>query len=79
MLNKEVRKMKEFEYIGVMCSVVAYYLIVTGSLQLGFTLGALGSFCLVAYFASIKSMPSMGLQSFFICANIFGLYNLGVF
>jgi drug/metabolite transporter (DMT)-like permease len=68
--------MKEFEYIGVMISVVAYYLIVTGELELGFTLGLLASSCLVAYFGYIKSVPSVMLQMFFICANIYGLYNV---
>ena len=70
--------MKEYEYIGVMAAVVAYIMIVTGNLSTGFMLGAVASFSLVIYFITIKSWPSMGLQSFFICANIYGLSNLGI-
>ena len=70
--------MKEFEYIGVMAAVIAYIMIVTGSLSTGFFIGAVASFSLVIYFITIKSWPSMGLQFFFICANIYGLSNLGI-
>jgi len=70
--------MKEFEYIGVMAAVIAYIMIVTGSLSTGFFIGAVASFSLVIYFITIKSWPSMGLQFFFICANIYGLSNIGI-
>ena len=70
--------MKEYEYIGVMSAVVAYLMIVTGNLSTGFMLGAVASFSLLIYFITIKSWPSMGLQSFFICANIYGLSNIGI-
>ena len=70
--------MKEFEYIGVMAAVIAYIMIVTGSLSTGFFIGAVASFSLVIYFITIKFWPSMGLQFFFICANIYGLSNIGI-
>lgn len=70
--------MKEYEYIGVMSAVVAYLMIVTGNLSTGFMLGAVASFSLLIYFITIKSFPSMGLQFFFICANMYGLSNLGI-
>ena len=70
--------MKEYEYIGVMCSVVAYMLIVTGNLNLGFTIGIIASSALIIYFTTIKSLPSIGLQFFFVCANMYGLTNLGI-
>jgi nicotinamide riboside transporter PnuC len=68
--------MKEFEYIGVMASIVAYCLIVSGNYAIGFQIGIVASFSLVCYFITIKSLPSMGLQLFFIAANIYGLLNL---
>ena len=68
--------MKEFEYIGVMCSIVAYVLIVTGNYDIGFKIGLIASSALVIYFAAIKSLPSVGLQVFFICANMYGLIRL---
>ena len=68
--------MKEFEYIGVMASIVAYCLIVSGNYAIGFEIGIIASFSLVCYFITIKSLPSMGLQFFFIGANIYGLINL---
>ena len=70
--------MKEYEYIGVMAAIVAYIMIVTGSLSTGFMLGAVASFSLAVYFITIKSWASTGLQTFFICANIYGLYNIGI-
>ena len=69
--------MKEYEYIGVMCSIVAYYLIVTGNLTMGFTIGIIASSSLIIYFTTIKSLASLGLQFFFVCANMYGLSNLG--
>lgn len=69
--------MKEYEYIGVMCSVVAYLLIVTGNYELGFTLGIIASSSLVIYFTTIKSLASIGLQAFFVCANMYGITQLG--
>lgn len=71
-------KMKEFEYIGVMAAIVAYCLIVTGYLSIGFSIGIAASLSMAFYFVTIKSWPSMGLQSFFVCANIYGLSNLGI-
>ena len=70
--------MKEFEYIGVMAAVVAYCLIVTGYLSIGFMVGTAASLSLAFYFISIKSFPSLGLQMFFVCANIYGINNLGL-
>lgn len=69
--------MKEYEYIGVMCSVVAYMLIVTGNYELGFTIGIIGSSALIIYFTTIQSIASMGLQFFFVCANMYGITQLG--
>ena len=69
--------MKEYEYIGVMAAVIAYLMIVTGNLSTGFMVGAVASFSLAVYFITIKSLPSIGLQFFFICANIYGLFNVG--
>ena len=70
--------MKEYEYLGVMASMVAYYLIATGSLTIGFKIGIIASVALVIYCISIKSWGMFTLQLYFICANIFGLYNLGI-
>jgi hypothetical protein len=77
MLNKKGKKgMKEFEYIGVMASVVAYLLIVTGSYSIGFSIGIVASLSLSLYFITIKSMPSLALQLFFIAANSYGIISL---
>lgn len=70
--------MKEYEYVGVMISVFAYILIVMGYLEMGFFLGVIASTALASYFYMIRSIPSFGLQMFFIFANIYGLANLGV-
>ena len=74
--TKGKREMKEFEYIGVMASVVAYLLIVTGSYSIGFSIGIVASLSLSAYFITIKSMPSLALQMFFIAANSYGIISL---
>lgn len=71
--------MRHYEYIGTLIAVVAYLNIVAGVLTTGFVLGVLASSLLALYFVSIKSYASMGLQFFFICANIFGIVNLGAF
>lgn len=68
--------MKILEYIGVALAVIAYLLIVTGNLLEGFCLGGIASTLLAIYFLQIKSHASAGLQSFFICANMFGIFNL---
>ena len=73
---KGKRKMKEFEYIGVMASIVAYLLIVTGSYSIGFSIGIVASLSLSLYFITIKSMPSLALQVFFIAANSYGIVSL---
>lgn len=70
--------MKEFEYVGVMISMVAYYLLVTGHILIGATLGIIASACLIIYFGTIRSFPSLGLQFYFVCANLYGLYSLGI-
>jgi nicotinamide riboside transporter PnuC len=70
--------MKEYEYLGVLAAIVAYCLIVTGNYDIGFKIGVVSSVSLAVYFITIKSYASMGLQSFFIGANIYGLINLGV-
>ena len=70
--------MKEFEYIGVFGAIIAYLMIVTGELETGFMIGAVASLSLVIYFITIKSFASVGLQSYFIYANIYGLYHLGI-
>jgi nicotinamide riboside transporter PnuC len=70
--------MKEFEYIGVMCAVVAYLLIVNGFLPLGFAIGTVASLSLAFYFVTIESVASVFLQTFFVLANIYGLVKLGV-
>jgi nicotinamide riboside transporter PnuC len=69
--------MKEYEYIGVMCSIVAYCLIVSGNYAIGFTIGIIASSSLLIYFTTIKSLPSLGLQVFFVCANMYGLQLIG--
>jgi len=70
--------MKEYEYVGVMLAVAAYVLIVMGYLENGFFLGCLASTMLASYFYMIRLIPSFLLQVFFICANIYGLVNIGV-
>lgn len=70
--------MKIYEYIGVVFSIVAYCLIVTGNYAIGFETGLLASSALLIYFGTIESFASVGLQLFFIGANMFGLYNLGI-
>ena len=70
--------MKEYEYLGVMASMVAYYLIATGSLTIGFKIGIIASLALLVYFVTIKSWGMLGLQLYFIGANILGLYKLGI-
>jgi energy-converting hydrogenase Eha subunit G len=69
--------MKEFEYIGVMASIVAYLLIVNGVLSVGFAIGVVASLSLAFYFVTVDSPASVSLQLFFICANIYGLVKIG--
>ncbi len=68
--------MKEYEYVGILLTIFAYTMIVTGNLYLGFVVGLLGNICLIAYFAWIKSTPSAWLQAFFVFANSYGIISL---
>jgi hypothetical protein len=68
--------MKEYEYVGILLTVFAYTMLVTGNLYLGFVVGLLGNICLIAYFAWIKSLPTAWLQAFFVCANCYGIVSL---
>jgi len=68
--------MKEFEYVGILLTIFAYTMLVTGNLYLGFIVGLLGNICLIAYFAEIKSTPTAWLQVFFVCANAYGVVSL---
>ena len=61
--------MKEYEYVGILLTIFAYTMLVTGNLYLGFVVGLLGNIALIAYFAEIKSMPTVWLQAFFLFAN----------
>ena len=69
--------MKEFEYVGILLTVFAYTMLVSGNLFLGFIIGICGNVALISYFTDIKSTPSAWLQSFFVCANMYGIINLG--
>ena len=71
--------MKEYEYLGVMASMVAYFLIATGDLTIGFKIGIIASLALGFYCLTIKSWGMFSLQIYFICANILALYKLGIF
>lgn len=70
--------MKKIEYLGVILTMLAYMLVVTGWLEEGFELGIISQMLLGIYFYKIRSFATLGLQSFFVCANIYGLVNLGV-
>ena len=70
------KNMKEFEYVGILLTVFAYTMLVTGNLYLGFVVGLLGNVALIAYFAEIKSMPTVWLQAFFVGANSYGIVSL---
>lgn len=65
--------MKEYEYVGVLLTMFAYIMIVTGNLQLGFIIGLAGNIALFAFAYSKKIMGILGLQIFFACANIYAL------
>jgi len=69
--------MKLLEYLGVLITMVAYAIIVHGNLQAGFIVGILGNFVLGAYFVKAKLNGLLSLQIYFLCANIYGLYNWG--
>ena len=68
--------MKEYEYVGILLTMFAYTMLVTGNLYLGFVVGLLGNVALIAYFAEIKSTPSAWLQTFFVFANAYGIVSL---
>jgi len=68
--------MKELEIFGVVLAIVAYCLIVTGSLQIGFCIGFIASFFLALYFITISSAASVFLQVFFMSANLYGVVSL---
>lgn len=70
--------MKDYEYVGILLTIFAYAMIVSGNLFLGFAVGLLGNFALIIYFVSVPSFPTATLQAFFVCANSYGLYNLGI-
>ena len=65
--------MREYEYVGVMLTMFAYLMIVTGNLQLGFIIGLAGNFALFVFAYSQKLKGILGLQFFFACANIYAL------
>ena len=65
--------MKLLEYLGVMITMAAYAIIVMGDLQTGFIIGLLGNFVLGIYFWKFQQNGLLGLQTYFACANMFGL------
>lgn len=68
--------MKAYEYIGVMITMAAYYLIMTGDFETGIYLGMLGNIVLGIFLMSRKLFGLLGLQFYFFIANIIGLGKL---
>ena len=71
--------MREYEYIGVLLTMAAYAILVQGDLHTAFLVGIMANVVLAIFFLSSKLFAMLGLQFYFTCANIYGLYNLGVF
>ena len=67
--------MKLLEYLGVMITMAAYAIIVLGDLQTGFIIGILGNIVLGMYFVKTQLFGLLSLQTYFLCANMFGLVN----
>lgn len=67
--------MREYEYVGVLLTMFAYVMIVTGNYQLGFIVGLAGNCALFVFAYSNKILGILGLQVFFACANIYALIN----
>jgi len=71
--------MREYEYVGVLLTMAAYAILVQGDLHTAFLVGIFGNLILGIFLMSKKLFGLLGLQFYFACANIYGLYNLGVF
>ena len=70
--------MKEYEYAGTIITMFAYCMVVSGNIELGCTIGLLGNFALICFYGAKKLIPTVGLQFFFVGANIYGIYNAGI-
>jgi hypothetical protein len=71
--------MKLLEYLGVMITMAAYAIIVLGDMQTGFIVGFLGNVVLGLYFVRTGLNALLALQTYFLCANIYGLSAIGAF
>ena len=67
--------MKLWEYFGVGLAIAGFSMLTIGYLFTGFTVGLLSCFVLIPFFGYVRLYGMMGLQIFFICANILGMYN----
>ena len=67
--------MKKFEYIGVTLAAIGFTMLSLGYLFAGFMTGFVSCVFLIIYFNHFKMNGLLALQFYFLCANIYGIFN----
>lgn len=67
--------LKILEYTGTIFAAVGFTLLSVGLLYGGFILGAISCLFLITFFKLQKLNALLGLQVFFLFANLLGIYN----
>ena len=67
--------MKILEYGGVLLAMGGFLCLASGFLLVGFMLGLLSTIFLFSFFVKVGIKSQMGLQVFFMCANVLGILN----
>ena len=67
--------MRYFEFMGAAMAALGFGLLSTGFLFTGFQVGLLSCLVLIPYFVYRNQYSLLGLQFFFMCANILGMVN----
>jgi len=67
--------MKKFEYIGVLLAAVGFTCLSVGYLFIGFIVGFASCVFLIVYFNYYKMNGLLALQFYFLCANVYGIFN----
>jgi len=71
-MNKEL---KTFEYLGVALAAIGFTLLSAGIYLPGFVIGFFSCLILIPYFQIRYQFGLAILQFYFLCANIYGIFN----
>jgi len=63
------------EYIGVLLAAIGFTCLSTGYMLVGFILGLISCLFLIVYFYIFNMRGLLALQFYFLCANVYGIFN----